>query len=118
MLEGLLYAGLVDIAVHGCFKRGAVGCSHVQARGAPARSPHRLWCLDSRRVMAHTPNNIFCQAFLLQRWELFWSAWAAFYFAPHLFVLFWCVVGMLVPTPKAYKSKAKNGTSASNGKQE
>ena len=69
-------------------------------------------------VMAHTPNNIFCQAFLLQRWELFWSAWAAFYFAPHLFVLFWCVVGMLVPTPKAYKSKAKNGTSASNGKQE
>ena len=60
MLEGLLYAGLVDIAVHGCFKRGAVGCSHVQARGAPARSPHRLWCLDSRQVGhgAHSQQHI------------------------------------------------------------
>ena len=70
-------------------------------------------------IMAHTPNNIFCQAFLLQRWELFWPAWRAFYFAPHIFVATWCVIGVVVPTPKAYKSHTKSDASASNnGKQD
>lgn len=69
-------------------------------------------------IMSHTPNNIFCQSFLLQQWDLFWSAWSAFYFVPHIFVVFWCVVGAVVPTPRANKPRAKNGAAAAYGKQE
>jgi hypothetical protein len=64
-----------------------------------------IW-LAAKWVMSHAPNNIFCQAFILQRWKLFWSTWRAFYFIPHIFTVFWCVVGAVLPPPRNYKSSS------------
>lgn len=95
-----------------------------QEKRLPAAITQSYVWLGAKWVMSHAPNNIFCQSFLLQQWSLFWSTWQAFYFIPHIFVVFWCIVGAVVPAPRSYKSskdlKAQDegGAGPSNGSAE
>jgi hypothetical protein len=45
--------------------------------------------------------DIFSLTFILQKWKLCWSCAKAFYFVPHLASIGICVLGAVLPAPRA-----------------
>ena len=55
--------------------------------------------------ISHAQLNIFCQAFMLQKWHLCWESVKAFYGVPHIVSIGILAMGEVLPVPKAYKQQ-------------